>query len=80
MNGEMSVQEYVKTLEPIKDLSSLVEGQKIFNKCSLDSAFVDIFISYDKERDMIEYKNYKDEIWCGRGNGYWYYLTEKSVH
>ncbi len=70
----ITVREYVKTLEPIEDLSSLIEGQKIFNKESLDISFVDTFISYDEERDILEYKNSTGEVWCGRGKGYWYYM------
>ena len=70
----LSVQEYVKTLTPIEDFELLKEGQKIFNKQSLSTDYVDTFVSYDAEKDIVEYKNYKGEIWCGHGKGYWYFL------
>lgn len=70
----LSVKEYIKTLKPIEDFESLVEGQKIFNKHSLDVSYVDTFVSYKPERDIIEYKNCDGEIWCGKGKGYWFYI------
>ena len=69
----LAVKEYVKTLKPIENFEILKEGQKIFNRQSLDVAFVDTFISYDSDRDIVEYKNYKGETWRGAGKGYWYF-------
>lgn len=70
----LRVQEYVKTLKPVEDFGVLKEGQKIFNKQSLNIDYVDTFISYDAEKDTIKYKNYKGETWCGAGKGYWYFI------
>lgn len=70
----LSVKEYVKTLKPIEDFGVLKEGQKIFNKQSLSIDYVDTFVSYDAEKDVVEYKNHKGEIWYGAGNGYWYFV------
>lgn len=72
------VVEYVKTLRPITDFSTLTEGQKIFNKYSLDVSYEDTFVSYDEEHDIIEYRNYKGQLWCGGGKDFWYYLDEKK--
>jgi len=71
----LSVKEYVKTLTPIEDFGALVEGQKIFNKQSLDVSYVDTFVSYDTERDIVTYRNYKGETWSGSGKGYWYFIN-----
>lgn len=70
----LNVKEYIKTLRLIEDFGELKKGQKIFNKQSLSVDYVDTFISYDAEADIIEYKNYKNEIWCGPGKGYWYFI------
>ena len=70
----LSVKEYVNTLKPVEDFGILKEGQKIFNKRSLSIDYVDTFVSYDVEKDIVEYKNYKGEIWCGAGKGYWYFV------
>lgn len=70
----LSVKEYVKTLKSIEDFGLLKEGQKIFNKQSLSIDYVDTFISYNIEKDVVEYKNYKGETWCGVGKGYWYFV------
>ena len=71
----LSVKEYVKTLLPIEDFGVLMEGQKMFNKQSLDVSYVDTFVSYDKERDIVTYRNYKGELWRGYGKGYWYFIN-----
>jgi len=70
----VSVKEYVKTLKPIEDFKALVEGQKIFNKLSLSVDFVDTFVAYDVDRDVVTYRNYKGEVWRGEGQGYWYFI------
>ena len=72
----MCVQEYVKTLRPIIDFTSLKEGQKMFNKQSLAVSYIDTFVSYKPDRDIVEYKNDKGEIWCGKGEDYWFFIDE----
>lgn len=70
----LSVEKYVNMLNPIVDFSALTVGQKIFNKESLDVAFIDTFISYTQDNDIVKYKNYKGEIWYGKGKDYWFFI------
>ena len=72
----LNVNEYVKTLRPIKtcNLQLLKSGQKIFNRCSLNISYIDTFVSYDSERDVVTYINYKGEEWSGAGKDYWYFI------
>lgn len=72
----MEVKDYIKTLKPITDFSTLKIGDKIFNRCGLSIDFVDTFdhIEYwSGDREVIFYRNYKGELWHGETSDYWYY-------
>lgn len=71
-----TVKEYIKGLKPIENFETLKEGQKIFNKQSLDISYVDTFVSYDSKKDIVTYKNCNGETWSGKGKGYWYYINQ----
>jgi len=71
------VNELIKTLEPITDWSMVKKGDKIFNKCSLDVNYIDIFNRiehWSDNRVVVFYTNYKGESWHGDVEGYWYYV------
>ena len=71
--------EYTKKLKPVTDFESLKTGDKIFNINSLDLAYVDTFISYDKVNNWLEYKNYYGESWgCRVRENEWFYVMEES--
>ena len=72
------VDELIKTLEPITDWSTVKKGDKIFNKCSLDINYIDIFKRvehWSDNRTIVFYINYKGELWHGDAEGYWYYYN-----
>jgi len=70
----LSVEAYAKTLKPIVDFTVLKEGQKMFNRTNLDVLYVDTFVTYMPDRDVVEYENHKGEIWCGEGKDYWFFI------
>ncbi|MBE5940815.1 MAG: hypothetical protein E7266_10560 [Lachnospiraceae bacterium] len=70
----LNVKEYIKNLKPVEDFKTLKKGDKIFNKQSLNISYIDTFISYNEEKDIVEYENHIGEIWCGAGRGYWYFV------
>lgn len=72
---ELSVGDYIKTLKYISDFTEIEVGQTMFNRNSLSIEYVDTFIKYYGDRDVVEYKNCKGEIWLGAGKGYWYFLS-----
>ena len=79
------VREFVQTLRPITDFSTLNKGDKIFNKESLSVNYVDIFDHIEKWDDgrlIVYYHNYLGEYWWGKTKGYWYYykgeINDKS--
>lgn len=72
------VKEFIKTLKPITDFSTLKKGDKIFNRCSLGVDFVDTFerIENWKGEEIIWYTNFYGELWWGETGNYWYYMNE----
>lgn len=72
-----NVSEFIKTLKPITDFSTLKNGDKIFNRCSLSVDFVDTFDHleiWDDDGEIVYYTNCKGEYWWGKAQGYWYYI------
>lgn len=71
-----NVKEYIKTLEPITDFSTLKKGDKIFNKESLRVDYVDTFDHVETwgDREIVFYINSRGEMWNGEAQGYWYYV------
>lgn len=79
MKIDISVEEFIKTLTSIKDFSTLKKGDKIFNRCSISSNYVDTFDhveNWSGDREIIFYKNDKGELWNGRTKDYWFYYKE----
>lgn len=76
MEENLIVEEFVQTLTPITDFTTLTKGGKIFNHYSLDIKYIDTFdhLEYWDDREIIFYKNYKDEIHWGHTKGCWYYI------
>lgn len=74
------VRKLISNLDPITDFTSLEEGSKMFNRCSLSPDYIDTFVSYDKDRDVVTYLNYIGEEWSGKGADYWYYIDEKDCY
>lgn len=75
--SDNAVKEFIKTLKPITDFSTLKQGDRIFNRCSLSVEFIDTFDHLDYCSDgeeIIIYKNYKGETWNGKTENYWYYI------
>lgn len=73
------MEEFIKTLTPITDFSTLKKGDKIFNRCSLSVDYVDTFDHIEMwsgGREIIFYKNYKGELWNGPTKDYWFYYNE----
>lgn len=72
-----NVKEFIKTLKPITDFSTLKKGDAIFNKCSLNTEYIDAFDHleiWDDGIEMVYYTNYQGEYWWGKAQGYWYYI------
>lgn len=79
MKTSISVGEFIKTLTPITDFSTLKKGDKIFNRCSLSVDYVDTFDhieDWSEDRKIVFYRNYKDELWHGKAEDYWFYYNE----
>lgn len=75
MNSE--VKDYVNTLTPITDFSTLNKGDKIFNRTSFKTEYVDTFDHIEKTEDgeeIVFYRNYHRELWDGVTEDYWYYI------
>ncbi|MBX4266564.1 hypothetical protein [Clostridium estertheticum] len=70
------VEEFIKTLTPITNFNTLKKGDKIFNRCSLSVSYIDTFDHiehWSEEREIIFYRNFKNELWHGRTENYWYF-------
>ncbi len=79
MKVNLSVEDFIKTLEPITDFSTLKKGDKIFNRCSLSVDYIDTFDHiehWSEDREIIFYQNYKGELWNGITKNYWYYYKQ----
>lgn len=73
--------EYTKELKPITDFERLKVGDKIFSIHSLDTTYIDTFISYDKLNNWLQYKNCNGELWgCEVRENEWFYTTEDSAN
>lgn len=71
--------EYTKELQPITDFERLKVGDKIFSIYSLDTTYIDTFISFDKLNNWLEYKNCNGELWgCEVRENEWFYIKEES--
>lgn len=79
VQGNISVDEFIKTLTPITDFSSLQKGDKIFNRYSLNVDYVDTFDHiehWSEGREIVFYKNFKGEEWHGRTENNWFYYKK----
>lgn len=71
--------EYTKELKPITYFERLKVGDKIFSIHSLDTTYIDTFISYDKLNNWLEYKNCNGELWgCEVRENEWFHIKEDS--
>lgn len=73
-------EELKKTLKPITDWSKVKEGTKIFNDMDNNIYNDNVFISYDKDNNIIEYAvidyHYKENKEYTRSANGWYYYDE----